>query len=190
MGLRVHVTSAYRSPAHQARVVCNNFHNTNGKSLRVYGKTTRAVYQKHCPSRNMEALTAYETEKLRKAMARNPNYQGHGTGWAVDLSVYKMSHATKVKYKQIIEGLGAKVLWEKHPEHFHVWLKNWKPKIDYGYTRILAYGGMGVATLLTGFLAYRIATRKKREKALTTEETASANIYDLNLIQEQSQYGQ
>ena len=56
--------------------------------------------------------------------------------------------------------MGAKVLWEKSPEHFHVWLKDWTPKVDYGWTKILAYGGMITSLGLASVLGFKIAKRK------------------------------
>ena len=158
-GFRVYVTSAYRSPADQARVVCNNVQNTNGSNLSVYGETTQGVYRQYCPS-NMRAIVNYETKKLAKNIARDPNYQGHGTGYAIDLSVGGMNHSTKKAYKKLIESMGAVVLWEKHPEHFHVWLKTWKPKVDYGWTKVLAYSGAGTSLGLTSYLVYLVGIRK------------------------------
>jgi hypothetical protein len=158
-GFRVYVTSAYRSPADQARVVCNNVQSTNGANLSVYGKRTRGVYRQYCPN-NMQAIVDYEAKKLADNIARDPNYQGHGTGFAVDLSVSGMDYNTKVRYKQLIESLGAEVLWEKSPEHFHVWLKDWKPKVDYGWTRVLAYGGLLSSLGLATILGLKVAKRK------------------------------
>ena len=166
-GYRVHITSAYRSPKDQVRVVCNNVQNTAGANLSVYGKTTRAMYKKHCPS-NIPTLVEYETKKLNDNIARakkkGKDYQGHGTGYAIDLSVSGMSGSTKRAYKKLIESMGAKVLWEKSPEHFHVWLKNWKPKVNYGWTRVLAYGGFASAAALTSYLMYRITSRILQEE--------------------------
>lgn len=157
-GFRVHVTSAYRSPADQARVVCNNMQNTNGANLSIYGKTTRKVYRKYCPS-NMSAIVEYETKKLADAIKKNPKHEGHGTGYAVDLSVYKMSYNEKVKYKKLIESMGAKVLWEKSPEHFHVVLYSYEPT-DYGWTKVLAYGGLITSLGLSGLLTYIVGKRR------------------------------
>ena len=164
---RVHVTSAYRSPKDQVRVVCNNMQNTAGANLSVYGETTQSMYRKYCPS-NKPALVDYETKKLAnniaKAKRKGEEYQGHGTGYAIDLSVSGMSRSTKRAYKKLIESMGAKVLWETSPEHFHVWLKDWKPKIDYGWTRVLAYGGFASAAVLTSYLMYRITSRILQEE--------------------------
>ena len=108
----------------------------------------------------MQAIVDYEADKLAKNIAKDPNYQGHGTGFAVDLSVSDMDYNTKVRYKQLIESMGAEVLWEKHPEHFHVWLKDWKPKVDYGWSRVLAYGGLLSSLGLATFLGLKVAKRK------------------------------
>ena len=157
-GFRVYVTSAYRSPADQARVVCNNVQSTNGANLSVYGKTTRKIYRKYCPH-NMSAIVEYETKKLADAIRKNPEHEGHGTGYAVDLSVHGMSYNAKVKYKKLIEAMGAKVLWEKSPEHFHVVLHSYEPT-DYGWTKVLAYGGLTVSLGLAGLLSFLVAKRK------------------------------
>ena len=123
----VYVTSAYRSPKEQARVVCDNMVSTNGSNLSIYGTKTQEVYRNNCPQ-NMDAIVEYETQRLIENMARDPNYQGHGTGWSLDLRVNNLSEDQKIKFKSMIEDLGAEVLWEMHPEHFHVWLRDWKPK--------------------------------------------------------------
>lgn len=180
-GFRVHVTSAFRSPADQARVVCNNVLNTGGSNLSVYGTTTQGVYRKNCPN-NMQAIVDYETRKLAKNIARDPNYQGHGTGYAIDLSVARMNHATKKAYKKLIESMGAVVLWEKHPEHFHVWLKNWKPKIDYGWTKVLAYGGFGTSIGLTSYLVYLVGLRKGWWSNVLLKIGSSNNDKGINLV--------
>ena len=127
-GIKVYVTSGYRSPYDQARVVCNNFHNTNAENLSIYGSKTQQMYRDYCPQRDLETLEKFEREQLEARLKKDPNYQGHATGYAVDLSVYGMSNDEKILYKEIIEKMGAKVLWEKSPEHFHVWLKSWYPK--------------------------------------------------------------
>ena len=167
MGISVRVTSGYRSPADQARVVCNNYHNTGGANLSVYGSRTQGVYREHCPSRNMQPIVDYETAKLKAAMERDPNYQGHGTGYAVDLSVAKLTHSEKLEYKALIESMGAKVLWEKSPEHFHVWLKDWKPQNPFYNISNSIPVLVGVMTIGTGvgafsFLKLKKASAKKR----------------------------
>ena len=35
-GISMYITSAYRSPYDQARVVCNNYHSTDGQNLSIY----------------------------------------------------------------------------------------------------------------------------------------------------------
>ena len=122
----VYVTSSYRSPHDQARVVCNNVASTGGQNLSIYGARTGEMYRQHCP--NLEPLEAYEAQKLAANIARDPNYTGHGTGKAVDLSVSRLTYDQKIKYKALIESMGARVLWEKHPEHFHVWIKSYRSK--------------------------------------------------------------
>ena len=146
LNIEVYVTSAYRSPADQARVVCNNVQNTGGANLSIYGSQTQEMYRTYCPH-DMDALVAYEAEKLAKAIERDPNYQGHGTGWAVDLRVGNLAHEQKLEYKKIIESMGAEVLWEKSPEHFHVWLR------DYKYFPTFWVVG-GVLAVATGLYLY------------------------------------
>jgi hypothetical protein len=148
-GYRVYVTSGYRSPADQARVVCNNVQNTNGGNLSVYGTKTRQIYRDNCPG-NMQAIVDYETEKLRKNMERDPNYQGHGTNFALDLAVNGLSNTQKIAYKELIESLGPEVLWEKKPEHFHIWLRDYKSSRTF---KRVFLRGLGVTTvgLLTFF---------------------------------------
>ena len=124
LGISLHVTSGYRSPYDQARVVCNNVASSGGKNLSIYGSKTRDMYRQHCP--NLAPLEAYEKEKLARNIAKNPNYSGHGTGKAVDLRVRNLSHSQKLQLQSLLRQMGVKVLWEKHPEHFHVWVKKWR----------------------------------------------------------------
>jgi hypothetical protein len=49
--------------------------------------------------------------------------------------------------------------------------KNPVNKVDYGWSRILAYGGFAVAGVLTATLGWMIVTRKSEEKALTMNES-------------------
>jgi len=147
-GISVYVTSGYRSAKDQARVVCNNMVNTSGSNLSIYGPTTQDMYRTYCPH-DMETLENYEQNKLIQAVARDPNYQGHGTGWSLDLRVINLTNDQKLKYKKIIESLGAEVLWEKHPEHFHVWLGDWKPR-----RRRAIIGGSMFLALAIGLLIF------------------------------------
>lgn len=123
--IKIYVTSGYRSPEEQARVVCENTVNTGGENLSVYGKKTRQMYRDFCPH-DKPTLVSYETERLAKMIAKDPNYQGHGTGWSLDLSIRNLSQNQKIKLKEIMESMGAQVLWETAPPHFHVWLRNYK----------------------------------------------------------------
>ena len=149
LGIEVYVTSGYRSPEDQVRVVCNNYVNTRGSNLSVYGQKTQEMYREHCPE-NKPALIAYETEKLRKRMERDPKYQGHGSALAVDLRVRDLSNDKKLQYKKVLEEMGAKVLWEHHPEHFHVWVGDYSPP-----TPVARYALLASITLLIGALTYR-----------------------------------
>ena len=54
--------------------------------------------------------------------------------------------------KDLIEQMGAVVLWEMKPEHFHVWLRKWYPK-----KRI----GGAIAFSVGLFFLYRYLGRKK-----------------------------
>ena len=143
-GIPVHVNSAYRSPADQARVVAGNTVRTNGKNLVVYGDTTKAMYLKYSTSayanpkgKAMQKLVDYETKKLARAIKRDPNYHGHGTGYAFDLRIVGLNGQKLKLYKDLIESIGAKVLYEKHPPHYHVWLKDWTPKKEGGFMQNL-----------------------------------------------------
>tara|TARA_B100000035_G_C21036624_1_gene571349 strand:- start:7864 stop:9039 length:1176 start_codon:yes stop_codon:yes gene_type:complete len=133
--IQVHVNSAYRSPADQARVVAGNTARENGKNLVVYGDTTKAMYLKYGKDAHanpkgkaMQKLVDYETKKLARAIKRDPNYHGHGTGYAFDLRIRGLNRQKLKLYKDLIESIGAKVLYETHPPHYHVWLKDWTPK--------------------------------------------------------------
>lgn len=134
-GIPVHVNSAYRSPTDQARVVAGNTARTNGRNLSVYGETTTKMYLRYGRAAHanpkgpeMKKLIDYETRKLANALKRDPNYHGHGTGYAFDLRIRGFNRQQLKKYKDLIESLGAKVLYEKHPPHYHIWLKDWVPK--------------------------------------------------------------
>ena len=68
-GIPVHVNSAYRSPADQARVVAGNTVRENGRNLVVYGDTTKAMYLKYGRAAHanpkgpeMQKLIEYETK--------------------------------------------------------------------------------------------------------------------------------
>ena len=148
LGIRPYVTSGYRSPMDQARVVCNNFVSTGGENLSIYGHKTQAAYREYCPS-NMDALVSYEADRLESLLRKDPNYQGHGSGWSLDLRVRDLSATQKLEYKKILEEMGAKVLWEKHPEHFHIWLGAYRPT---PWTRYLLLGSI---TLLIGAVTYK-----------------------------------
>ena len=80
----------------------------------------------------MKKLIEYETKKLARAIKRDPNYHGHGTGYAFDLRIRGLNSQQLKLYKDLIESLGAKVLYEKHPPHYHIWLKDWTPKKESG----------------------------------------------------------
>jgi hypothetical protein len=131
----VFVNSAYRDPTSQARVVSNNTVNTRGKNLVVYGDATIAIYLKYSAAAKanpggpeMKKLIEYEERKLARALKNDPNYQGHGTGYSFDLSIKGLTPSQLATYKSLIEKLGAKVLYETNPPHFHIWLKDWKPQ--------------------------------------------------------------
>ncbi len=149
LGIQVYVTSGYRSPEDQVRVVCNNYLNTGGSNLSVYGQRTGDMYRQHCPD-NKPALVEYETAQLKSRMDKDPNYQGHGSASAVDLRVSDLSNAKKLEYKKVLESMGAKVLWERHPEHFHVWVGSYSPPIPWSKYALLAS-----TALLIGALTYR-----------------------------------
>ena len=151
-GISIYVTSGYRSPYDQARVVCDNFHNTNGENLSIYGSKTQQMYRDYCPQRDLKTLEQYEKERLALNLKNDPNYQGHGTGYAVDLSVKNLTYDQKIQLKDIIEKMGAVVLWEKSPEHFHVWLRSWYPK-----GRLIGLFGFSVGL----FLLYKYLDKKK-----------------------------
>ena len=151
-GISIYVTSGYRSPYDQARVVCNNFHNTNGENMSIYGSKTQQMYFDYCPQNDLETLEKYEKEKLEENLKRDPNFQGHGTGYAVDLSVKNLTYDEKILLKDLIEQMGAVVLWEMKPEHFHVWLRKWYPK-----KRI----GGAIAFSVGLFFLYRYLGRNK-----------------------------
>lgn len=164
-GYKIYVTSGYRSPYDQARVVCNNFHNTNGANLSIYGSKTQNMYRQYCPSNDLKSLEAYEAERLAANLARDPNYQGHGTGLAVDLSVSGLSEAQKRKLKSLIESMGAQVLWERSPEHFHVYVRNWKPsnvidRIAPNLPRWAIYTSLSVVLLSMGVFGYQMYKRR------------------------------
>ena len=145
-GYTIYVTSGYRSPEDQARVVCENYQNTAGANLSVYGTQTRSMYQTYCPS-DMEKLVEFERQKTANRIANDPTYQSHGTGDAVDISIANLTHAQRVHFKSIIEELGAEVLWETSPLHFHIWLRDFKPPSSNGLL-LLSVVGLSVGTYL------------------------------------------
>lgn len=149
LGIEIYVTSGYRSPEDQVRVVCNNKINTNGANLSVYGEKTQQMYRDFCPE-DKPTLIEYERNKLARMLAKDPNYQGHGTGWSVDLSISKLTYEQKVEFKKVIESLGAQVLWETAPPHFHVWLRNYKAPPP-----ILQIVTIGSLVLLIGSIIYK-----------------------------------
>lgn len=149
LGIEIYVTSGYRSPEDQVRVVCNNTMSTGGDNLVVYGEKTRQMYRDFCPD-DKPKLIEYERTKLARRVARDPNYQGHGTGWSVDLSIRNLSQEQKVQLKELIESMGAEVLWETAPPHFHVWLRNYKAPAP-----ILPIITISSLVLLMGAIVYK-----------------------------------
>jgi len=75
----------------------------------------------------MAAIVQFETKSLAAAIKRDPNTKRHGTGWSIDIRTSDINEKKRQAYKKVIESLGAHVLHEKAPEHFHVTLKDWKP---------------------------------------------------------------
>jgi len=96
------------------------------KNLKVYPEGTRNVYIKN-DCKNMAAIVQFETKSLAAAIKRDPNTKRHGTGWSIDIRTSDINEKKRQAYKKVIESLGAHVLHEKAPEHFHVTLKDWKP---------------------------------------------------------------
>jgi hypothetical protein len=144
LGIPVYVNSAYRDPKSQARVVAGNTVRENGKNLVVYNAETKRIYLRLAARAHqdptgpeMKELVEYETKKLAAALKRDPNYQGHGTGYSFDLSIYKLNQSKLSTYRSLIEDLGASVLYETHPPHYHINLRTWKPKdktvVEKGY---------------------------------------------------------
>lgn len=144
LGIPVYVNSAYRDPKSQARVVAGNTVRENGKNLVVYGAATKRIYlrlaaraHQNPTGPEMKELVEYETKKLAAALKRDPNYQGHGTGYSFDLKIRGLNQSKLSTYRSLIEDLGASVLYETHPPHYHINLRTWKPKdktvVEKGY---------------------------------------------------------
>ncbi len=141
-GIPVYANSAYRSPYDQVIVVANNTIRENGKNLVVYGDKTKELYLKYSidakRDKNSQAfaiLLDHEEKglarRIKRAEKKGGSYQGHGTGDSFDLSIRTiLGNASKLSlYKKKIESLGAKVLHEKNPPHFHIWLGSWSPSV-------------------------------------------------------------
>ena len=142
--IRVFVNSAYRDATSQARVVAGNTFRTNGKNLVVYSAATKSIYlrlatkaHKNPTGPEMKELIEYEVKRLAANLKRNPDHQGHGTGYSFDLNITKVPQAKWGNYMQLIKSLGASVLHETNPQHYHINLRTWKPKeltiADKGY---------------------------------------------------------
>ena len=159
-GFNVYATSAYRSPEDQARVVCDNYINTDGANLAIYGAETQKIYREACPD-DMDDLVNFEREKLARRIANDPSYQSHGTGDAVDIRIRDLTQNQRVQFKSIIESLGARVLWETEPLHFHVWLGDFMPpKKSYALWIILGLTSAGLAFFYRQKLAQMMGRKK------------------------------
>lgn len=143
-GIRVFVNSAYRDSTSQARVVAKNTVQTNGRNLSVYSAATKSIYlslatkaHRDPKGPEMKELIEYEVKKLERNMRKYPDHQSHGTGYSFDLNITNVPTAKWGNYKQLIENLGASVLHETNPQHYHINLRTWKPKeltiADKGY---------------------------------------------------------
>ena len=160
-GFSLYATSAYRSPEDQVRVVCTNVANTNGANLSIYDATTQSMYRDYdyCNT-DRDKLIEYETEKLQRRIDRDPTYQAHGTGEAVDIRIRDLTHDQRVEFKKVIEGLGARVLWETSPLHFHVWLGDWvAPKKSSKLLMVLGLTSVGAAIVYRKQLAKLIGLK-------------------------------
>ena len=142
--IRVFVNSAYRDSTSQARVVAGNTVRTNGKNLSVYSAPTKSIYLRLATKAHrdpngpeMKELIEYEVKRLAANIKRNPDHQGHGTGYSFDLNITKVPTAKWGNYMELIKSLGASVLHETNPQHYHINLRTWKPKeltiADKGY---------------------------------------------------------
>lgn len=108
----IHVTSGFRSPEEQARVVCENTKREDGANLSVYSEEEANVYRNNC---NTEEGIDKIVEYLK---AKGP--KSHGLGNHLDIRIRDLSDSEKSELRDVIESMGGKVLEEFSPPHFHV----------------------------------------------------------------------
>jgi hypothetical protein len=108
----IHVTSGFRSPEEQARVVCKNTKRENEANLSVYSEEEADVYRNNCDTEEgFDKIVEYLKAKGPKS---------HGLGNHLDIRIRDLTDSQKSELRDVIESMGGKVLEEFSPPHFHV----------------------------------------------------------------------
>ena len=143
----IHVTSGERSFREQAQILKGLI--DRGNNLAVYSKDYREGVLARYP--NVAAIEAFISQRYVPPGR-------HLTGEAVDLRVVNLTQAQKASLRGTIENMGAGVLHEYNPEHFHV------SNIQNARIQLPALAGgfpwwgwalLGVGGAATLYLAYR-----------------------------------